>query len=447
MPLPVSRMREESKVAAITLPATTRLAATLARHGIHYGWLVVAVTFLTLLASAAMRSMPGVLIQPLEAEFGWSRASITFAVSINLLLFGLSGPLVGRWMDRSGPRVVVLTSVTLMALGALGTTLMTQLWQLDLFWGLIVGAGAGGVAMVLVASVVNRWFLERRGLVTGLLGTATSAGQIIFVPLVMWLSVNAGWRVGVLAGVALLALVVLPLVLLFFRDEPQQVGLRPYGEAREPGARAAQAALRAEAMPMRQVVRTPDFWWLAGGFFVCGYTTNGLIGTHFIAHATEHGIPEVTAASIYGLMGGVNILGTIASGMLCDRVPSRRVLLASYYAFRGLSLLLLPFIQDTAMLTIFSILYGLNWFATAPANQLLTADLFGRRSVGQVYGWVFFAHQVGSALAASFGGLAHDWFGNYQWAFLSAGLAGLAAAGFSLQVREGQRRVPQPALA
>jgi MFS family permease len=431
-------------VAVVAVPSPTRLAHGLARHGIHYGWVVVAAMFLTLLTSAGMRSMPGVLIMPLEAEFGWDRASITLAVSINLLLFGMSGPLVGRWMDRKGPRQVALCAATLLALGALGTTMMTQVWQLDLLWGFVVGAGAGGLAMVMVASVVNRWFVERRGLVTGILGTASSTGQIIFIPLVMWLTVHAGWRAGVLAAVAVMVFVVLPLLIFLVRDEPAQVGLRPYGESKDPVKRAQQQALRDESTPMRVVVRTPDFWWLAGGFFVCGFTANGLIGTHFISHATEHGLGEVTAAGIFGLMGGVNILGTVASGMLCDRVKNRRLLLASYYAFRGLALMLLPFLTDPRLILIFAVLYGLNWFATAPVNQVLTADIFGRRSVGTVYGWVFFSHQVGAATAATFGGWAHNVFGDYQIAFLAAGALGLAAAGFSLQLRD-ERRVPAPA--
>jgi MFS family permease len=390
-----------------------------------------------------MRSMPGVLIIPFEHEFGWDRASITMAVSINLLLFGFSGPIVGRWMDRKGPRSVALVAVLLLAAGALGTIFMTQVWQLDLFWGFVVGSGAGGLAMVMVASIVSRWFVERRGLVTGILGTASSTGQIIFIPLVMWMSVNLGWRLGVLIAVGLLLLVVLPLLLFVVRDDPRQLGLAPYGESKDPTRRAEQDALRAASTPMSRVVRTPDFWWLAGGFFVCGFTANGLIGTHFVSHAADHGFGEMTAAGIFGLMGGVNLLGTIASGMLADRIQNRRVLLASYYGFRGLSLLLLPFIDDSRLLVVFAVLYGLNWFATAPVTQLLTADIFGRRSVGQVYGWVFMAHQIGAATAATFGGVVHNLYGDYTVAFMSAGLAGLAAAGFSLQLRD-VRHTPTP---
>jgi MFS family permease len=427
-------------------PAPRGLAAWLARHGIHYGWLVVGVTFVAMLASAAVRSMPGVLIHPLEAEFGWDRATITLAVSINLLLFGLSGPIIGRLMDRRGPRMVAIGAVFLMAAGlVLTTTLMQTAWQLDLFWGLVIGAGAGGIAMVMVASVVNRWFDKRRGLVTGILGTGTSTGQIIFIPLVMWLSVTVGWRVGALFAAGLLLCLVLPLLVFVFRNSPRDVGLRRFGE-RAASAQKDGAAppVEGEPLSMRQVVRSPDFWWLAGGFAVCGYTTNGLIGTHFIAHAAEHGVNDVQAAGIFGLMGGVNILGTIAAGMLADRISQRRILLSGLFLFRGLSLLALPFISDSPThLTIFAILYGLNWFATAPVNQLLVADIFGRRSVATIYGWVFFGHQLGSALAAFTGGLVHNWLGDYQLTFITAGMAGLAAAGFSLQLREGQnRRLP-----
>jgi MFS family permease len=433
-------------MATLALPSTSRLAAGLARRGIHYGWLVVAVTFLTMLCAAAVRSMPGVLIRPFEAEFGWDRASISTAVAINLVLFGAMGPFVGRWMDRYGPRRVAIGAVTMLMLGALATTTMTSVLHLDLYWGFVVGMGAGGVAMVLVGSVVNRWFDRQRGLLTGVLGAANSTGQIIFVPLVAWLAVNVGWRVGVFVAVTLLALVVLPLLVFVFRNQPSDVGLRRYGEGAAPTGRAAQGAAGVDSTPLRQVFRTPEFWWLAGGLFVCGYTTNGLIGTHFISHAADHGIGEVTAAGVYGLMGGVNILGTIGAGMLADRVRNRNRLLVGFYALRGVSLLYLPFIQDVGTLTIFAIIYGLNWFGTAPVSQLIAADVFGRRSVGQVYGFLFLGHQIGGALAAMTGGLVHNWFGDYQMAFLSAGMAGLVAAGLSWQIRE-HRNQPEPLVA
>jgi sugar phosphate permease len=435
-------------MAVLASPAPSRLARALARRGVHYGWVVVGVLFLALLVASGIRSIPGVLILPIEHEFGWDRASITIAVSINLLLFGALGPVVARGLDRWGPRDITLVAVVLLVLGGLGTTVMTQLWQLHLLWGVVVGTGAGALAMVLVASVVNRWFVQRRGLVTGLLSTAVSTGQIMFVPLIMWLAVTVGWRVGVLAAVGLLAVVVVPLLVFVFRDNPSDVGLAPYGESRDPGTRAVQTALLAEAMPMGQIARTLDFWLLAGGFGICGFTSGGLIGTHFIPHAAEHGIGEVTAAGIFGLMGGLNIVGTIAGGMLCDRVSNRRYLLASYYAMRGVGLLALPFVDDARLLALFAVLFGLTWFATGSATQLLAADRFGGRSAPLVYGWAFFAHQVGSALAATLGGLAHNWFGDYQVAFIVAGLTGLLAAGFSLQVREGRPRAnAQPASA
>jgi sugar phosphate permease len=425
-------------VAVGTVALTTRLAGALARRGVHYGWVVVGVIGLAMLVSAGIRAMPGTLILPLEAEFGWDRAAITVAVSINLLLFGALGPLFGRFIDRSGPRVVALASVALLAAGAGTTVVMTEVWQLDLLWGVVVGIGSAGMAMVLIAAVVNRWFFERRGLVTGILSAATSTGQIMFVPLAMWLTVTVGWRVAVLAGAALLVCIVLPLLVVAFRDDPREVGLAPHGESRDPVERAEQAALQDQATPMRQVFRSRDFWLLAGGFGICGFTSNGLIGTHFIPHAAEHGIGEVTAASIFGLMGGLNILGTLAAGMLCDQVPNRRLLLASVYALRGFGLMCLPFVDDVRLLGAFAILFGLTWFATGPPIQLLAADRFGRRSVAQIYGWIFFSHQIGSALAATFGGVMHNWFGDYALAFLLAGVTGLVAAGFSLNVREGR---------
>ncbi|MBX5493226.1 MAG: MFS transporter [Chloroflexi bacterium] len=416
------------------------LAARLACRGVHYGWVVAAITFGVLLTTAAMRALPGVLLRPLEAEFHWERAAITVGVAISLLLYGVVGPVVGRLMDSLGPRRVILGALALMGAAGLGVLCMDQVWQFDLLWGVLVGAGSGAAASVLTASVVSRWFVARRGTVTGLLSAATSAGQIVFVPTAMWLALAAGWRASVLLILGLMLLVIAPLVVVWFRDSPAEVGQRPFGERTSALVSAAPEA--GERTPLRVALRSPDFWWIAGGFFICGYTTNGLIATHFIPHATEHGVGELAAASILGLIGGTSVLGTIASGMLCDRVRNRRWLLATFYLFRGLSLLLLPLISSsTTLLTVFGVLYGLNWFATAPVNQVLLMDLFGRRSVAQIYGWVFFGHQLGSALAAYLGGWVHDRVGSYEPVFVAAGCAGVVAAAFALQLREGRRGV------
>ena len=310
----------------------------------YYGWFVISLCFLTTLTSAGVRSSPSVLIHPLEAEFGWSRTLIASAVSMNLLLFGIAAPLSGFLIDRFGPRKVMMGSLSLLIVGVSGTMMMTQFWQFFLVWGVIVGLGAGGVGSVLTATVGNRWFVAKRGLALGILGSASSTGQIIFLPLFMAMITYAGWRLGSMALI-IVALILLPLIFLFMRDDPSEVGLEPYG-AGDPKATAIGGAASLRGMSAKnatitakEVVTHPTFWLLAASFFVCGGTANGLIGTHLIPHEIEIGIPQIAAASLLGIMGGLNMVGTIFSGWMIDKVQPQRWL-ALVYALRGVSLLI-----------------------------------------------------------------------------------------------------------
>jgi sugar phosphate permease len=402
---------------------------------LYYGWVVVAVVFLALLVSAGVRAAPAVLINPLETELGWSRAAISFAVSVGLLLYGLSGPVAGWLMDRFGPTRLTLVGLAVIGGSTLAGATMTELWQLNLFWGVLSGVGTGVVAPVLGATVANRWFVERRGLVLGVFGAAASAGQLISVPALMWLVVAAGWREGTVLLAAAVFLILVP-VLLFMRDDPTQLGLRPYGsqegEERRTAAEESPApepgtAAEAQGGAVSRALRTPEFWLLSGSFFICGASSNGIIGVHFVPHSIDHGIPEVTAASALALMGAMNFVGTIASGWLTDRYDPRK-LLAVYYSLRGLSLLLLPFVTEFAGLAVFAVFFGLDYIATVPPTVALVADRFGRMNVGAVFGWVFFSHQVGAALASYLGGVARDSLGDYTAAFLVAGILAILAA-------------------
>ena len=412
----------------------------------YYGWLVVGICFLTTLTSAGVRSSPSVLIHPLEAEFGWSRTLIASAVSMNLLLFGVAAPLSGYLIDRFGPRKVMLGSLLLLITGVSGTIAMTQFWQFFLVWGVIVGLGAGGVGSVLTATVGNRWFVVHRGLALGILGSASSTGQIIFLPLFMAMITYAGWRLGSMTLIVV-AVVLLPLIFLLMRDDPSEIGLQPYG-ADQPGAASGGGAASLRGVPAknatitaRDVVTHPTFWLLAGSFFVCGGTANGLIGTHLIPHEIEIGIPQIAAASLLGIMGGLNMVGTIFSGWMIDRVQPQRWL-ALVYALRGLSLLILPFVHDFTGLVFFAIIYGLDWFATVPPSMAITADTFGKQNVGKVYGWIFMSHQIGAAIMASAAGAIRTWMGDYQFAFLSGGVIAMMAAGLALQIKTKPKEAP-----
>jgi len=401
----------------------------------HYAWVVVAITFLALLVTSSVRAAPGILITPLEQEYGWDRAAISAAIAVSILTFGLGGPLSGTLVARFGPRRVILFGCSLVAVGLFAMLSLHDLWQFFTFWGIVVGLGTGAVGNVLGATVAHRWFRTHRGLILGAFGAATSTGQLVFIPAMAALTVNIGWR----AAIALLLVVsvaVLAPVAIFMRDKPEDLGLTAFGE--QLVLTDAERASDTRNTPLRAALRTGDFWLLAGSFFICGYTTNGLIGTHLIPHAIEHGFTEVTAASAVGLMGAMNIIGTLGSGWLSDRYDNRK-LLAGYYAFRALSLSLLPLVFDVQGLYIFSIVYGLDWIATVPPTANLVARIYGSASLGTIYGWVFFSHMLGAAIAAYAAGYFHTVLGDYHLMFISAALFGVVAAGLALRIQAPAR--------
>jgi len=397
---------------------------------VHYAWIVLGVTFLCLFAAAALRALPGILMLGLEQEFGWSRPAISGAVSLNLLVFGLSGPWLGRWMDIHGPKRICVISIALLSFAAGACALMDKLWQFYCLWGLIAGIGSGGTSIVLGSALINRWFRKRRGLALGILGAAFSSGQLIFTPLVMQINTDFGWRSALLILSGLLGLVVLPLAAWLLADEPDQRGLCALGAQSIEHTNPSD-----DVSPMRDVVVRSQFWLLAISFAICGFTTSGLFQTHLIPHGIEHGFTEMTMAMSLGLMGATDIVGTLFSGWLCDRFNHRK-LLAFYYALRGLSLIGLPYVESTEQLMLFSVIYGLNWLSTVPVTSTLTADLFGRRNVGVVFGWICCAHQIGAAAAAYLAGYLHSLFSNYNLAFVCSGAFALLAMLIVTRIRE-----------
>jgi len=414
---------------------------------IHYAWIVAVVTFVALMGAAGFRATPGVLIVPLQEEFGWNRAVISVAVSINLILFGLTGPFAAALMDRFGLRVVTVAALITVATGALLTTVMTEPWQLYILWGLVVGLGTGCMASVLAATVANRWFVQRRGVVLGALTAAGATGQLIFLPGLGWLAENSGWRYAAIA-VGAAALAVVPLVAIFMRNRPSDLELRALGAAEADIAPTNTGSPILNAFRgLRLGVRSRDFWLLGGSFFICGASTNGLIGTHLIPASMDHGMAEVAAASLLAVIGVFDIVGTLASGYLTDRFDSRW-LLFFYYGLRGLSLLLLPFVFGSPQfaLILFIVFYGLDWVATVPPTVQLARRVFGAQNFAIVYGWIFAAHQMGAAAIAFAAGAVRTFFGDYQIAFTSSGLLCLVAAGLVLRIareRPGKVEVPE----
>jgi sugar phosphate permease len=396
---------------------------------IHRGWIVAAVAFVAILGAAGFRAVPSVMMDPLHMEFGWSHATVGAAMSINMTLFGLTAPFAAALMDRFGVRPVLAVALALIAAGTgLGAT-MTAEWQLLLLWGVLVGLGTGSISMGFVATVATRWFVERRGLVTGILTAASATGQLIFLPVVAAATERFGWRVASLIVTAV-ALAVVPLVLVFIRDRPSDVGLAPVGAVADmPDAVLPTGTFTAAFSGLVIGMRTRAFWLLAASFAICGMTTNGLIGTHFIPAAGDHGMPTTVAAGLLATIGVFDVAGTVFSGWLTDRV-SPRVLLVVYYLGRGISLVALPSLLSPhaePSTWVFIIFYGLDWVATVPPTIAICREWFGERTP-VVFGWVFASHQIGAAVAAFGAGWIRDSEGSYDLAFhVAAGLCVIAA--------------------
>ena len=414
------------------------LSNWLRRRGLHYSWVIVAVTFLTGLTSSAALGLPGALLQPLATEFGWDVEQISSALAVRFVLFGLMGPFAAILMERFGLRHVVVTALTLVAAGMALATQMTQFWHLVLFWGIMLGIGSGMTALVLSAIVSNRWFDSHRGLVVGMLTASSATGQLVFLPVGAWLIERFGWRMAVLPVFAACALAAV-LVLLLMRNRPNELGLTPYGAA--PGTQVAPPAPTMHitfATPftvLASVAGNRVFWILFGTFFICGLSTNGLIQTHFISLCGDAGLTAVPAASVLAMMGAFDLVGTIGSGWLSDRYDNRK-LLFMYYGLRGLSLFWLPYSEFTFYgLSLFAMFYGLDWIATVPPTVRLVASTFGKERAGMVFGWVFAGHQLGAAVAAWGAGRVRTMMLTYNPALFAAGAACLIAAGVILLIR------------
>ncbi|MFD5136464.1 MFS transporter [Streptomyces sp. NPDC058378] len=414
---------------------TERAPRRRSRPLMHRAWIVAAVTFVTIIGGAAFNSLPGLLIDPLNTEFGWSRGEIGLAVSLDMALYGLTAPFAAALMDRFGIRRVVVVALGAVATGALASVWMTASWQLLLYWGLLVGLGTGSMALAFSATVTNRWFVARRGLVTGVLTAAGASGQLVFLPLCAWIVKDHGWRPASVT-VALAALVVIPFVWLLMRDHPADVGLAPYGGAYVEKPAPVTGAAKRTVRVLFDAARTGPFWLLAGSFAICGASTNGLIRTYFVPSAHDHGMQITAAASLLAVIGVFDVVGTVFSGWLTDRFDARR-LLAVYYALRGVSLLFLPMLMAPTVhppMVFFIVFYGLDWVATVPPTLALCREQYGEDSA-IVFGWVLASHQVGAALVAFLGGVARDVTGSYDLVWYAAGALCATAALMALVIR------------
>jgi len=423
------------------------VAPALARIGVHYGWVMVALTFFTAICTSAAVSLLGVVLLPMIEEFDWNRADVSGAMGLMLIMYAGMAPFAGALLIRFGLRNVVAASAALASLGLLGATLIDQRWQLWVCFGLLVGTAAGMTALALGATVANRWFKERRGLAMGILTAAFAAGQLSFLPMAAWLAENFDWRVAVTpAFIGLGACATL--YFLFGRDWPSDVGLPPFGgkEIEPPPAKPAGNVVSVSFSVLGQAVQTPVFWVLGGTFFICGLSTTGLINQHFIPFCADYGVAAVAAASFMAMIGVFNFFGTIISGWLSDRFDNR-MLLCWYYTLRGISLIWLPFSDlDAVALTIFAVFFGLDYVATVPPTVKLTGQYFGPVKAPIVFGWAFASHQAGGALSAYLSGAARDAWSSYTAIYLVVGLVCFSAAAFALTIRD-PRGDPEPSLA
>ncbi len=418
------------------------LAGRLAARGVHYGWVVAGVTFLTMLATAGAMGSAGVLIQPLRTEFGWTTEQISSALAIRLLLFGLLGPFAAAMMNVFGLRAVIGTALVLIAVGIGGSLFMTELWQLMLLWGVVVGVGTGMTALVLGATVATRWFTARRGLIVGLMTASTATGQLVFLPMLAAVTEALGWRAALGIVLGMLG-ATLGLVLLLMRNRPADLGLPPYGEAAvlpEPVQdRRVGALFTAPLAALAEASRSATFWVLFGTFFVCGLSTNGLIQTHWISICGDFGIAAVGAAGLLAVIGVFDLVGTVTSGWLSDRYDNRW-LLFWFYGLRGLSLIFLSLSGfGVAAISIFAVFYGMDWVATVPPTVKLAADNFGREKASMVFGWIFAGHQLGAATAAFGAGAIRTDFLTYMPALQVAGAMCVVAAMAVLSLRRPAR--------
>ena len=427
-----------------------RVASWLEARNIHYGWVVAGTTFLTMLATAGAMGSPGVLLEPLQRDFGWQNADISFALAVRLVLFGLMGPFAAALMNRFGVRTVAIGALLLISVGLVGSLAMISVWQLVLLWGVIVGIGTGMTALVLGATVATRWFSRRRGLVVGMMTASTATGQLVFLPLLAELTERIGWRVALLLVVAIVLLALLAVVLLM-RDYPADVGLPPFGDQEivEPPKQDQRllSLLSSPLVALREASRSSTFWVLFLTFYVCGLSTNGLIQTHWISLCGDFGIAPVGAAGMLAMIGILDLIGTIFAGWLSDRYDNRW-LLFWFYGLRGLSLLYLPFSDFTIIgLSIFGIFYGLDWVATVPPTVKLTVERFGPERATLTFGWIFAGHQLGAATAAFGAGATRTILGTYLPAIYVAGAMCLVAAMLVISIKSHAKREPRLGLA
>ncbi|QFT87960.1 Oxalate:formate antiporter [Bacillus sp. THAF10] len=407
---------------------------------LHYSWIILSITFFSIIVAGIVRSSSGVFVIPFEEEFGWSRANISLSFGVSLFLYGISGPFMGAIVQIIGLRKMMLISMGTLMVGLVMTYFMQETWQLLVIWGGLIGLGSALFLTVLSPIIANRWFVKKRGLAVGILTASTATGQLILLPVLAFINDTYSWRIAILL-ILLLSVGMFVVIGLFMKNTPEEVGVVPYGgSATEDTAlpMTGKNPFKLAVLPLLEALKIKEFWLLAGSFFICGLSTSGLIGTHFIAYCIGFGFAAVTAASLLSLMGIFDLVGTTLSGWLSDRIDNRW-LLFWYYLLRGLSLLLLPMALSEGsigLLFMFAIFYGLDWIATVPPTINISRQVFGLQKSVIIYGWIFAAHQAGAAVASFGGGIAFEMASSYTAAFLGAGAMCFLASLFVMVIKK-----------
>lgn len=403
----------------------------------RYAWFVLSASFFIVFLSYGFRMSFGVYLKPMISEFGWDRASISLAASLNVFVYGLLAPFMGKLLDKYGAKMVISLSVIVLGGSVASLSLVKDLFTLYLIFGFLMAFALGGSSIVTNSALITKWFVKKRGLALGLLSSGASLGQLTLVPIITYMILVSGWRFSLLVMGGAILVLLFPTAFFVLKDEPGRSA-----EAALPGAAVSAPAsanpagvvIGSGSLSLGCACRTMHFWLLAGGYFVCGYTVN-LVSTHLPAFITDIGYSPMMAGNLLALTGALNIVGTITMGTVSDRFGSR-IPLGIVYLLRGFSIALLLISRDPISLYIFAMIIGFSWFATNPLVVSICSDNFGTRHIGTIYGTLFLSHQIGGALSSYLGGLIFDIRGNYEIAFGSAVALAMIASFLSFSIKE-----------
>jgi MFS family permease len=397
-----------------------------ARPRFFYGYIVVGAALLITAMTFGSYNSFGIFFEPVLTEFGWTKAIISGALSLSWIMQGVLGIVMGRLTDRFGPRLVLTICGFLVGLGYLLMSQIGAVWQLYLFYGVIIGSGMGG-AWVPIVSTVARWFAKRRSLMTGIVLSGVSIGTLIGAPVTSRLISVYDWRMSyiIMGGIVL---VVIVLAAQFLRRDPTQAKQKPYsgseGEKREPVSET-------HSFSPGEAVRTRQFWLTSGMFFCFGFCVYTIMA-HIVLHAIGLGISSTSAANILAAIGGISIVGRIVLGSAGDRFGNRRVFIIGFILMAAALLWLVPS-KEAWGLYLFAVVFGFAFGGCVTSESPLVAGLFGLSSHGLILGTINLpGFTFGAAVGPFIAGHISDITGSYQLAFIVC--AAMSVAGLILTV-------------